>query len=1171
MLSKTSLGLDLLVLSCLGAPALAQLDPRVPGVAWPAGTPRPLPDADVRFAESGSPAAWVNERNAALRTQSALAAREADERALKARIPLLRIDSDPLFGTPRWIASTARFLTEPVAGDLFDAVAVTRAFVAAHRGLLEIGPEELDAARRSRDFRTHHNGMLHLTFQQQIGGVDLLGAEVRANVTRHGELMNVSSTMLPRPEGDFAASPVVLTPLRAIAAAARSIGVELSASPSPQGAATGASSRQAWVATPDFRADLQVTTEFAYFPLARDEIRAAWKVFLPEIGVGNDYEIVVDATDGAILSRRNFLQFAAGGTQNLSLHVYTTDSPGPGSPGNATPNGFQFPIVPRRQLLITPASVPFSPNSWIGDGDNDTQGNNVDAHTDLDANDVPDLPRPTGVPFRVFDFPQDNAQAPSAWRDAAVTNLFYSCNHYHDRLYGFGFDEPSGNFQNDNFGLGGAGNDRVEADAQDGGGTNNANFSTLSDGVSGRMQQYVFTGPAPDRDSDLDADIVYHEYSHGLSNRLHNLQVFGVQAGGMGEGWGDYFGISLNADPTDDPGAVYCLGAFTMYRFVPGWLDNYYFGIRRFPFSTDLGKNPTTYADIDPAQQSYPPGVPRSPLWQNPADEVHNVGEIWANMLLEVRANLWATYGFAGNDRMMQLVVDGMKLDPGTPNFLQARDSILQADIASQAGADLADIWRAFAKRGCGLSATSPGGNTSNGVVEAFDIPITFTYPAGIPTQLQPNQPTTFQVAVSGVGSLQPIPGTGQLFVSVNGGAFSALAMNETSPNHYDATLPAAACFDAVRFYLSTDSNAGLALNPASAPAGAYAATVFTGIATLFIDDFQANLGWTTSVNGATSGDWERGVPVNDPNWAYDPLSDASGSPTGQCYLTGNQFGNTDVDSGAVTLTSPDIDLTGGAGIAYAYFLDLTDSSGADRLLVEMNSNGGAGAWTTVARHTSSGGTDWRVNTITQSQLLALGIAFTPTVRIRFTANDADPQSVVEAGVDSVRAERPLCAGTLGTSACFGDGSGVACPCGNNGSAGHGCDNSIATGGAQLSATGTASPDTVVFAATGELPTAFTLFVQGDAATPAASFGDGLRCVAGNLKRLYEKHASGGQALAPGAGDLSVTARSAALGDPIVPGAVRHYFAYYRDPAAGFCPPPTGGTFNATNAFTIVW
>jgi hypothetical protein len=111
-----------------------------------------------------------------------------------------------------------------------------------------------------------------------------------------------------------------------------------------------------------------------------------------------------------------------------------------------------------------------------------------------------------------------------------------------------------------------------------------------------------------------------------------------------------------------------------------------------------------------------------------------------------------------------------------------------------------------------------------------------------------------------------------------------------------------------------------------------------------------------------------------------------------------------------------------------------------------------------------------------------------------------------------------------------------------------------------------------VFVSSGEAPSALTIFLQGSTALASAvPFGDGLRCVDGALKRLYIKSAVGGIASAPGAGDLSVRAQSAALGDPIPVGAVRHYQAYYRDPNPGFCPAPTGNTFNSSSGVSILW
>src|SRR5207244_9966886 len=105
-------------------------------------------------------------------------------------------------------------------------------------------------------------------------------------------------------------------------------------------------------------------------------------------------------------------------------------------------------------------------------------------------------------------------------RLGTVTDLFFWSNRYHDRLYSFGFTESARNFQNDNFGRGGLGGDPVQAEAQDSSAFNNANFTAPADGTAPRMQMYIFNGPSPNRDGDLDHDVVLHELTHGLSNRL---------------------------------------------------------------------------------------------------------------------------------------------------------------------------------------------------------------------------------------------------------------------------------------------------------------------------------------------------------------------------------------------------------------------------------------------------------------------------------------------------------------------------------------------------------------------------------------------------------------------------------------------------------------------------
>ena len=150
----------------------------------------------------------------------------------------------------------------------------------------------------------------------------------------------------------------------------------------------------------------------------------------------------------------------------------------------------------------------------------------------------------------------------------------------------------------------------------------------------------------------------------------------------------------------------------------------------------------------------------------------------------------------------------------------------------------------------------------------------------------------------------------------------------------------------------------------------------------------------------------------------------------------------------------------------------------------------------------------------------------------------------------------------------------IACPCGNPASSwGRGCDNSAGTGGARLTASGLAylSVDTMVLTSTGELPNALTVFAQGNVTLPAGVvFGQGVRCVGGTIKRLYSKNAVGGVASAPQSGDLSIHARSAALGHLIGAGQSRGYYAFYRDPVVlGGCP----GTsrFNSSQAVLAVW
>jgi hypothetical protein len=276
-----------------------------------------------------------------------------------------------------------------------------------------------------------------------------------------------------------------------------------------------------------------------------------------------------------------------------------------------------------------------------------------------------------------------------AYQRGSITQLFYTTNRYHDEMYLLGFTEEARNFQQNNFGRGGVGNDRVLAEAQDFSGTNNANFGTPPDGSSGRMQMFLWTNPTPDRDGDLDAEIVIHELTHGTSNRLHgNASGLNTNmARGMGEGWSDFYAHAMLSEPTDPIEGIYTTGGYSTYLATPGYINNYYYGIRRFPkavisFVGPNGKphNPLSFRHLNvgcnveigtPTQIGTISAYPRGPFGVSQCDAVHNAGEIWSSALWEVRAKYIQRLGHEeGNRRILQHVTDGMKLAPLNPTFL---------------------------------------------------------------------------------------------------------------------------------------------------------------------------------------------------------------------------------------------------------------------------------------------------------------------------------------------------------------------------------------------------------------------------------------------------------------------------------------------------------------------
>ncbi|MEM6572497.1 MAG: zinc-dependent metalloprotease, partial [Planctomycetota bacterium] len=244
--------------------------------------------------------------------------------------------------------------------------------------------------------------------------------------------------------------------------------------------------------------------------------------------------------------------------------------------------------------------------------------------------------------------------------------------------------------------------------------------------------------------------------------------------------------------------------------------------------------------------------------------------------------------------------------------------------------------------------------------------------------------------------------------------SFTQVAMTAMGGGAFIADIPPVPCGDTVEYWFEFDvTGIGATVAPTGAPASLYDAVGgFDQI--LFADDFESDLGWQATNLGASTGAWERGVPVNDSGWSYDPVSDFDGS--GSCFLTENQNGNTDIDGGAVELVSPTFDMSAaGATVSYAYYLYLTNEDGADRILVEASVGGGP--WAEVTRHDSNAGLAWRTATLTGADFLAAGITPGADTQLRFTANDGDPQSIVEAGLDAFQVSYIDCGG-LGTNYC---------------------------------------------------------------------------------------------------------------------------------------------------------
>jgi choice-of-anchor B domain-containing protein len=266
-----------------------------------------------------------------------------------------------------------------------------------------------------------------------------------------------------------------------------------------------------------------------------------------------------------------------------------------------------------------------------------------------------------------------------------------------------------------------------------------------------------------------------------------------------------------------------------------------------------------------------------------------------------------------------------------------------------------------------------------------------FSYPDGLPEFVAPSG-ANLRVRIAAVGGASVAPGSATLHVNVGAG-WQAVPLVPLGGDIYNGAIPASVCGAAVRYYVSADTNYGVTLvDPYNGAAGAYGALSGYGYTATVADNFETDTGWTVANTDLADGAWERGVPAGDGSRG-DPPADYDGS--GQCYLTGNRLGNSDVDGGPTRLTSPRIDLSapGQYRLRFAAWF-YNDDRDADRLTVEISNDDGAG-WSPVANLTHNG--QWTRYTYVINDL----IAPSAQMRVRFSTFDNPNNSLTEAAVDA--------------------------------------------------------------------------------------------------------------------------------------------------------------------------
>ncbi len=355
-----------------------------------------------------------------------------------------------------------------------------------------------------------HNGVTHIYYVQQFQGIPIYNAITSVHIAPNGQIYDSPSRFYANIKSKVNATKPKIDALQALTLLLNHYEVNNAILPNPK---LRSNANKTYFEKTNFTIS-DIPVKLIYVPMPDGSLKLAWDLTMDLIDRPDVWSTRVDALTGVVIDQQNLTiscSFGNHSKNSTAKHDCESHSSAildnnnkllvkpSASVYNVIPFPVESPLHGSRKLVSDPAILSASPYGWhdvnaqAGAEFTITRGNNVYAYLDKDANNTPDPTTADGGAGLNFDFPFNTNDEPNTYAKAALTNLFYVNNMVHDVLYGFGFNEKSGSFQVNNYGKGGIGNDAVLAEAQDGSGSNNANFATPSDGSSGRMQMYLWT------------------------------------------------------------------------------------------------------------------------------------------------------------------------------------------------------------------------------------------------------------------------------------------------------------------------------------------------------------------------------------------------------------------------------------------------------------------------------------------------------------------------------------------------------------------------------------------------------------------------------------------------------------------------------------------------------